>query len=440
MESLTRRLTRRVRSRAAGPGDLDSAERFVRDWLGSYVAGAAAPVGALLNAYGRGARDLEGRAFLAAALSHVTETDDLHRASVTHPGCAVVPVALLLGRHLEVRGHDALRATLVGYEVMTRIGEALGPSHYRIFHNTATAGVFGAAAAAAALLDLDEDAWVWALGSAGTQAAGLWQFNVEGAMSKPLHAGHAASAGLRAALLAAEGLTGAERVLEGEKGLFAALCPDPSPEAVLAEASGWKLGETSMKPYPCCRHVHPAIDAALELRDRLGGATPSDVRVESYPAALDVTNRRVVRTPHEARFSMQYAVARTLLKGRPGLEAFEASTVGDRDVQALLAQTTVGVSPTLARAYPRRWGARVVVETRDGERHEAERESATGDPDRPLDDHELDVKVEGLFGWAGLEVERGRALLRSCRALAEDGPVFELPVEGDRAGRAESVR
>lgn len=440
MESLTRRLTRLVQSRASSPGDLDSAERFVRDWLGSYVAGAAAPIGGILRAYGRDARDLEGRAFLAAALSHVTETDDLHRASVTHPGCVVVPVALLLGRHLEACGHDALRATLVGYEVMTRIGEALGPSHYRIFHNTATAGVFGAAAAAASLLGLEEDGWIWALGSAGTQAAGLWQFNVEGAMSKPLHAGHAASAGLRSALLAAEGLTAAEAVLEGDKGLFAALCPDPSPDAVLADASGWKLAETSMKPYPCCRHVHPAIDAALELRDRLEGAAPSSVRLESYPAALDVTDRPVVRTPHEARFSLQYAVARTLLRGRPGLEAFEASAVEDAEVQALLARVGVDESPALARAYPRRWGARLLVETEDGGRHEAERASATGDPDLPLDDATLDAKVEGLFAWAEMDPERGRALLRSCRGLVDDGPVFELPLERDRAGRSASLR
>ncbi|NIR41265.1 MAG: MmgE/PrpD family protein, partial [Actinobacteria bacterium] len=90
--------------------DRAQAERFVRDWLGSYVAGAAAPTGMMLTAYGRRSTDLEGRVFLASALSHVTETDDLHRASVTHPGCVVVPVALLLGRDGAVSGHEVLRA------------------------------------------------------------------------------------------------------------------------------------------------------------------------------------------------------------------------------------------------------------------------------------------------------------------------------------------
>lgn len=434
-ESLTRRLTRLVRGRPVADTDRTAAERFVRDWLGSYVAGGAAPTGRILRAYGERARDLEGRVFLAAALSHVTETDDLHRASVTHPGCVVVPVALLLGRQLDARGDAVLRATLAGFEVMTRIGEALGPAHYRTFHNTATAGVFGSAAAAASLLELDEDGWVWALGSAGTQAAGFWQFNEEGAMSKPLHAGHAASAGLRAALLAAEGLTGAERILEGEKGLFTALCPDARPEQVLAAppshtaagGSGWKLPETSMKPYPCCRHVHPAIDAALELRATLGGALPRGVHVSSYPAALDVTDRPFPATPHEARFSMQYAVVTALLRGRPGLETFEPDAIADADVRALLEHTTVALDDTLAAAYPGRWGAEVRVETASGSSHRALRESATGDPDQPLDDGALDAKVAGLFQWAGLDEGRGLALLEGCRGLVRNEPVFTLP-------------
>ena len=430
--SLTRRLVRSVRAREVVAADLVAAERYVRDWLGSFVAGGAAPVGRILDAYGRGARELEGKVFLAAALSHVTETDDLHNASVTHPACVVVPVALLLGRRRKARGHRVLRATLVGYEVMTRIGEALGPAHYRTFHNTATAGVFGSAAAAASLLGLDEDAWVWALGNAGTQAAGFWQFNEEGAMSKPLHAGHAAAAGLRAALLAAEGLTGAEAILEGPKGLFGALCPDARPEAVLADGPRWKLPETSMKPYPCCRHVHPAIDAALELRERrglaaAGSSAPARIRIESYPAALDVTDRPRPRTPHEARFSIQYAVATTLLRGRPGLGTFEPEAVENADVQALLARTSVESSPVLAAAYPKRWGARVQVEAADGTHLRSERDSATGDPDLPLNDAALDAKVEGLFAWAGLDAARSRSLLRACRRLTRDGAVFALP-------------
>lgn len=433
---LTRRLSRSVRARDVGDTDRAQAERYVRDWLGSYVAGRAAPTGRLLTDYGRRAADLESRVFLASALSHVTETDDLHRASVTHPGCVVIPVALLLGYARGLRGHAILRAVLVGYEVMTRVGEALGPAHYRIFHNTATAGVFGSAAAAASLLDLDEDRWTWSLGNAGTQAAGLWQFNEEGAMSKPLHAGHAATAGLRAALLAAEGFTGPEAILEGDKGFFHALCPDADPGAVVVEGSEWKLPETSMKPYPCCRHVHPAIDASLEVRDELDGATPARVRVRSYPAALGVTDRADPTTPDQARFSIQYAVATTLLRGRPGLGAFEPAAMEESDVRELLNRIHVDSDPALAEAYPERWGAEVEVETDSGDVHTARRASAQGDPECPLDDQQLDAKVEGLMRWAGMASEQVAAALVSVRKLVADGSVAGLAsiLEGDADG------
>jgi 2-methylcitrate dehydratase PrpD len=435
MDSLTRRLARLIRARAVNPWDLAHAERFVRDWLGSYVAGSSAPVGARMRAYGERIRALDGQVFLAASLSHVTETDDLHPASITHPGCVVVPAALLLGRRLGADGHAVLHAVLAGYEAMTRVGEALGPAHYRTFHNTATAGVFGSAAATAQLLGLDEDRWVWAFGNAGTQAAGLWQFNDEGAMSKPLHAGHAASAGLRAALLAEHGFTGAERILEGPKGLFRGLCPDARPDAVLGDAPGWKLPETSMKPYPCCRHTHPAIDAALEVRGRAAGASPVRVHVTTYPAALDVTDRPSPHGRHEAHFSMQYCVATALARGRPGLDAFDDDAVEDPRVRRLLECTTVGTSDELAAAYPHRWGAGVEVELEGGGRVGALRRSATGDPDAPLSDEELDAKVLGLFAWAGVRPGRGRGLLRRCRALAGGGRVFPLPKVGEGAVR-----
>ena len=423
MDSLTRRLTRYVRERPVTGADRAKAERYVRDWAGSLVAGAAAPTGRTLRAYASDAADLEGRAFLTAALSHVTESDDLHRGSVTHPACVVIPVALLLAQRLERRGHAALDAVLRGYEAMIRVGEALGPGHYRLFHNTATAGVFGSAAAAAALLELDEDGWVWALGNAGTQAAGLWQFNEEGAMTKPLHAGHAAMAGLRAAGLAARGFTGPEAILEGRRGLFTALCPDAAPEAMLAEVGGWKLPGTSMKPYPCCRHTHPAIDAALELRPALAGGRPVGITIRSYPAGLDRTDCPEPRTPEEARFSIQYAVVTALMRGRPGLEAFEEAALDTDIIREMLEHVEVEVGQDLADAYPRRWGAAVRVVTEDGGEREARRSDARGDPERPLGDDELDRKTLDLFEWAGRGGAWGHEALRDVRALVGDGPI-----------------
>jgi 2-methylcitrate dehydratase PrpD len=435
--SLSRELARIIRRQAVDAGDLARAGYFVRDWLGSYVAGWNTPVGRIL--IGTRGREVDpgvdGDVFLAAALSHITETDDLHRSSVTHPACVVVPVALLLGRSRGAPGDRVLAAVLAGYEAMIRVGDALGPAHYRTFHNTATAGVFGAAAAASSLLKLDEDAWVWAFGSAGTQAAGLWEFRADGAMSKHLHAGHAASAGMRAALLASCGFTGPERILEGDRGFFRALCPDPDPAAVTAEAPGWRLGETSIKPYPCCRHTHPAIDAVLELRRELAaaGVTPGEVdgvQVLAYPDALGITDDPDPGSAWEAKFSLQFCVAAALLHGAPTLETFE-DRIRDPGVRGLMERVVLRPDPGLAEAYPARWGAEIILSaSAPGDRREtwsSRCETPRGDPENPLAGAELDAKVLGLLGYGGMGEGEGERLLEGFRRMTVGGATVAIP-------------
>jgi 2-methylcitrate dehydratase PrpD len=424
--SLSRALITAVRSLPVSDADLRGAERYVRDWLGCTVAGRAGEPGKALLRYARDHVDLESRVFLAAALAHVTETDDLHRGSITHPGTIVVPTAVLLGRSIGAGGRAVLTAILAGYEVMLRVGEALGPKHYKIFHNTATAGVFGSTSAAASLLGLTDEQWMWALGNAGTQAAGLWQFNEDATMSKPLHTGHAASAGLRAALLAREGFTGPARVLEGDRGFFRGLCADPDLDAVLRPASGWKLHETSLKPYASCRHTHPVVDAALELRDRLSGTgfpDPEDrVAIESYSVAVGLNDDAEPRSPYAAQFSLQFCAATALLHGAPGLAAFEPAAVDDPAIRALLARTTVAEDPALSAVYPRSWGGSIEV-THGGRAYRASRSAALGDPELPLSDEALDEKVRGLLAFGGMSALAADRLIAASKALPEDGPI-----------------
>jgi 2-methylcitrate dehydratase PrpD len=411
MSGLTRNLVRLVRQLLVSTEDLRVARYFVLDTMGSYVAGGVTPQGTILRDYiqgeGSSADDLEKRVFLTAALSHITETDDLHRDSVTHPGCVVVPVALELARTLGRSGADALHAVLAGYEVMLRIGEALGSEHYKVFHNTATAGVFGAAAAAAQLLELDEDQWVWAMGNAGTQAAGLWQFNADATMSKHLHAGHAAQSGLRAALLASHGFTGPEHILEGDKGFFRGFCPNPDPGRVLVSAAGWKIGETSVKPYPSCRHTHPAIDCALHLRAQLQREGVdvrqiSHVHIHTYSTAVRVTDNATPDTTFAAKFSIQYCVATALDRGFPVLEHFEEEKLTVMASHRLLGSTSVDTSPDFEARYPQAWGSGITLELKQGRRLEYSTFSAKGDPEKPVTESELKHKILGEFTWAGL--------------------------------------
>lgn len=433
--SLSRSLVRLIRGQTAEAHDLEAAERYVRDWLGCTVAGRATQPGAALTAYGQSMVDLDARVFLAAALSHITETDDLHRSSVTHPGCVVIPTALLLTHKMGGTGVQVLRAVLAGYEAVLRVGEALGEGHYRIFHNTATAGVFGSAVAACTVLDLGEDAWVWAMGNAGTQASGLWQFNEDATMSKHLHAGNAAAAGARAALLAAQGFTGPSEILEGQKGFFRGFCPDPVPAAITSKAAGWKLSETSMKPYPCCRHTHPAVDAALEVRDSLRRGTSVEfnpdriesIKILTYPAALELTDQPRPTTPYAAKFSIQYCVAKSFACGPLKLASFEPAELRDEVLRKWLGKTTVEANTKFEAAYPSHWGAEVVATGIDGSTYRASRADALGDPEHPLDDDWLDRKTLGLLEYGGIRGTAANDLLEECRGLPQATRVFPLP-------------
>jgi 2-methylcitrate dehydratase PrpD len=272
-----------LRERGGVPADRAAAQALIQDWLGCAVAGLATPVGRIFldharavgqgacTALGHGGVPAEAAALVNGALSHIVEMDDVERASVLHPGTVVIPAALAAAEQAGARGTALLDAVIAGFEVMIRIGAAVGTRHYEHFHNTATCGPFGAAAAAGLLLGLDAPRLTDALGNAGTLAAGLWQFNLDGALTKPLHAGRAAATGVLAAQLAACGLTGATHILEGPRGFFAALAPQGDPQRVLTGLGGGPLAvhAVSLKPHASCRHTHAPIDAALGLRDPL---------------------------------------------------------------------------------------------------------------------------------------------------------------------------
>ncbi len=400
--SLTSSLIQLIRNKSISDEDLVSAAMFTLDAVACAYAGSNTPAGEKLIAWAKYAGlDSKRQAFLMAALTHITETDDLHRASVTHPGCVVVPTALALGEQNGASAEKILEAILHGYEAMCRIGAAVGPAHYKIWHNTATCGPYGSAMAAATLLDLDLEATVNALGNAGTQSSGFWQFMQTGAMSKHLHAGRASESGLLAAELAAYGFTGSPEILEGDKGMFAGMCTDPVPDAILATPDeAWQLRLTSIKPWPCCRHTHPAIDCALELSRQLNGSEIQSVEVDTYQAALDVCDRPEPENEYQAKFSLHHCVAIALQDGQVQLDSF---TQQARNQTADLRQATrLLLSDRFDSRYPLSWGSGVRVKTDKGETLTVERKNCKGDPEFMLNESEMRVKAMNLMQSGGL--------------------------------------
>jgi 2-methylcitrate dehydratase PrpD len=424
---------------------LQRAKRHVLDWFGCALLGSTTDPGRGLARYGRtasagpcltlgvGRRDAPTAAFVNGGLGNILEMDDVHRLSILHPGDAVVPVALALAERTEASGAAMLDAMVRGYEASIRVGSAVGTGHYHYWYNTATCGVFGAAAAAGSLLGLDRDGLVDAFGQAGMQASGLWQCRIEPTFSKQLAAGRAAQSGLLSAELAAQGFPGAHEILEGSHGFFAATCPAPNPRAVVAGPDDdWRIGEVSFKPWAACRHVHPTIEAALGLRERVEMDQIDGIEVVTYADAVAFCDNPEPKTVIEAKFSLQHAVAVTLIQGEPTLDDFGMDTVHKPSLAEYRRRVVVTTDSAMTRAYPERLGACVAARLRDGRRVEMQIEGAKGDPENPMSEGELDAKARQLFAAAGLAEDDVETLRRVCLELPDLPSVRDLTAPAER--------
>jgi len=384
------------------------AKRAVIDWYASLFPGLdATPVRLLEQTL---ADDLDrGGAFLAqgrpataraAALingtaAHAAEVDDSFREAMYHPGAATIAAALAAGQDLGVSGLQFLRGVVLGYEVSTRIGVVMGRPHYKFWHSTGTVGSFGAAAAAGGLMELDEAAFAHALATAATFTSGLQQAFRMDSMSKPLHAGRAAEAGLFAAQLARRGLTGSLDVLDGEAGLGRAMSNGPDWSQVGATlGQDFHITRLTFKNHIGCGHTFPAVDGALALQSMHHVAAEDIVRIRvgTYRPALDIACYERPASANEARFSLKYMVASALVHGSVRMAAFEPARLEDPATRALMERIEVSVDPALDAAFPGQRAARIEIDTADGRRLSHLQPNRKGDPEEPLSDADLESK------------------------------------------------
>lgn len=383
------------------------AKRAVIDWHAALFPGAVVPPATLLEkaledeldrgdatlALGRKAT-LRAAALINGAAAHTAEVDDIFRDGIYHPGAPTIAAALAVSQWKHLPGLDFLRAVIVGYEVSTRIGAAMGRSHYKYWHNTGTIGCFGACAAAAQALGLDRQRFAHALATVATFSAALQQAFRMDSMSKPLHAGRAAEAGVTAALAAAQGVTGSLDILEGEAGFGRAMGGDPDwGRAVATLGEDFHIARMTFKNHACCGHTFAAIDGALELKKKMGiqAADMESIEVATYRAGLEVAHYEEPRTPAEGRFSLTYVVATALTHGSVRLAAFCPSRLNDPATRAVMKRISLSVDPQLDAAFPRQRAARVAIRAR-GRREEHLQPTRIGDPDAPLSDAQLESK------------------------------------------------
>ncbi len=414
------------------------AEDLFLDWLASALAGKGARPVETIARFAEAMGPADGpseilihrrasspllAAMANAAASHFAEQDDVHNGSVFHPAAVVFPPALAVAQALGRSGRDLLVAGVAGYEVGIRVGEFLGRSHYRVFHTTGTAGTLAAAAAVGSLLRLSPQQMLHAFGSAGTQSAGLWEFLRDAADSKQLHTAHAAAAGLSAAYLALDGLTGAQHILEGVQGMAAGMSTDADP-ARLTDRLGtrWALAETSFKFHASCRHTHPAADALQHLMrtHHLAADAVKRVTARVHQGAIDVLGPVTdPQTVHQAKFSMGTVLGLVAVEGRAGLAEFDADYKNPA-VVAFRDKVRMELDPEVDRAYPARWIGKVQVQTADGRTLEARVDEPKGDPGNTLSRAELEDKALRLAQYrGGASDDEMRAVIARIWALAD---------------------
>jgi 2-methylcitrate dehydratase PrpD len=398
---------------AALPDDVRHyARRHLLDTVGVMIAGAGGDVAARAERVaasvrapgripvpGRARRaDLLDAAFLSGTAAHGIELDDGYRQGSAHPGCCVVPAVLATAHDRKANGKALLEAIIAGYETAIAIARACHPDlRQRGFHPTSAVGVFGAAMAAGKLRGLGADRLADALGIAASSAAGLFAFVNGGADIKRLHAGHAAREGLQSALLAEQGVEGPPGVLEGRDGFFQAFARAEKARAFeLPPPFG--ITDCYIKPYPCCRHVQPAIEAMIDLlaAERIATDDVKRVEIETYRVAAEHAHAGWDDFA-SAQLSFHYLMALALHFRAIKLEHFEEEARHDPLLVPLTKKIHVTAPPEIDRLYPQQRPARVTVTTARGS-FTRQVEEALGSRQVPLDDDGLKTKFLGLVG------------------------------------------
>ncbi len=336
--------------------------------------------------------------FANGAISHAVEMDDGHKWSISHPGVTVIPASLALGERLSCSGKEFLTAIIIGYDISLRVGEAVGPEHYELWHTTSTCGTFGASAASSKLLKLDQNQIADSLGNAGSQASGLWQFIEEGAMTKLLHTAKVGFNGLLASLIAQEGFTGAHKIFEGEKGFLKAMAKKPKEDSLIKDlGEKYKIMESNFKVHASCGHTHSPIDAMIKAKGKYNIHLEEieKITIYTYNTAFQLTGNFNPQNIFEAKFSMPYCVVAALMFGKVDENIFTDRYLFDKALRSLMEKTNIIVDSQLEKYFPDYRPVIIEIETIQNN-FVVENKYRKGDPESPLTHNELEEKFRGL--------------------------------------------
>ena len=430
------------RTREAPPALLHAASNRLMDTLGCALYGGGQEWTQILlrtvsHCQGRatafGGKTMlpaESAALCNGTAAHGFELDDVLTDALAHPGAVVVPAVLAVAEEENIGGLDVLKAIVAGYEVMGRLGRALGPqASGRGWHLTCVAGPSASAVAVGVLLGFNTEQFTNAVGIACASAGGNKAFSVSGGMVKRLHAGLASRAGILAARLVQSGFTGPSGALDGQFGLLDVIAGTSKRPEMLNSALGeeFEVVNTSVKIYPCCAVLQSTLEAVMKLR-REHGIVKDNVkalRVGSSERAVTQNNERAPTDVMAAQYSLPFCAALAMQDDPIDPRLYTKESLKDPRIKSFMDKITMYVDDEIHASYPQSMGARVSFELVDGQVVEEAIVDAHGTASAPCTDIELEQKFRRLAGLAVGDAAAAR-LLVAIADLKKGGSIKAL--------------
>ncbi|HEU5177216.1 MAG TPA: MmgE/PrpD family protein [Burkholderiales bacterium] len=343
---------------------------------------------------------LRDAALVNGALMHGLDYDDTHADGIVHLTVSTLPAALASAAHAGASGADLITAYIVGLETGARLAAvAKGAFHQVGFHPTGVIGAFASSLVAGRLMRLSPEQLVAAQGIALSFASGSLQFVEDGSWTKRLHPGWAAASGITAASLA--DLPAPRETYEGRYGLYRSYLPPAQfaacdlPRATAGLGKTWEIDNVAVKPFPACHFVHACIDAAIELRRSVDIERVREVRALVPEGVVEavcepVAAKRRPKSDYDAKFSIPYAVASGLARGRLGMAELAPGALREPAIERLMDKIEYEVDP--AADFPRHYSGEVAVTLNDGRTLSRRVAVNRGNPERPLTNAEIEAK------------------------------------------------
>jgi len=386
---------------------IETSKKCFLDWIGVTIGGMKDPsVGILVDlitemggrkqatvlGYGMKTSILNA-ALINGIMSHVLDYDDAHSESRSHPSSPLIPALFSMSEYKKMRGRDLITAFVLGFEVGTRIGLALGKTYYELgWHATSVLGRFGSAVGVGKLLRLNPKQMACAMGLAATQAGGLRR--VFGTMGKPFHAGKASMDGMLSALLASRGFSAPEDVLDGKSNFLEIFSGGYDPNRITQGLGRkYQVLKDSFKPYAACLLIHPAIDGLIWMREQGGFELDSvdQIDLEVSPLCMTVTDNPDPKNGLDGKFSIYFCAACALAEGRVQEGQFTQEKMKDRRVREFMKKMKVRGLDSLKETE-----AHVVIKLKDRGRLDRRVLTPKGDPENPMSFDEISYKFRSL--------------------------------------------